>query len=147
MPNDGNLRGHFDVNTQTISIHGTPGIGKSDLLSQVYGSTHALMANALSAIHAHTVLIDGIAHLGHDADTQQGSPCDAFSQAAKSVACGALSSSQQDFHERLTAQLQRDADGIRKTCAYVRDPSAPRVVEYKSGDDLMAVTRGLCLGR
>lgn len=124
MQNNGNLCGHFGANTQMISIHGTPGIGKSA---------------------RHTALIDGISSLSHRADTQQGFPCDAFSQAAKSVAYGALSSSQQNFHERLTAQLQRDADDIRKTCAYVRDPNAPRAVEYKSGDDLMAVTRGLCM--
>lgn len=79
----------------------------------------------------------------HDSDTVSFDP---FSQAAKSIACGHLSASEQDFHERLVAQLQKDADQIRKTCAIVRDPTAPRVVEYKKGEELWATIRGICCG-
>ena len=74
-------------------------------------------------------------------------PGDALGQATRDVSNGAWSSSGQHLHERLMVQLQKDADDIRKTCAIVRDPKEPRGVEYKSGDDLMAVTRSLCLGQ
>lgn len=81
------------------------------------------------------------------ASIQRKNAGDAFSQAARDIANGVWSPSDQHLHERLMVQLQKDADEIRETCAIVRDPNEPRVVTYKSGEDLMAVTRRLCLGR